>query len=248
MDYIFVSGCGHSGTSLLAAILGAHPYIYAIPFETKAFLDDISEGRTKIENFGKGCTKPGVRYICEKTPAHVLKSDEILKAFPEAKLLFIVRDPRDVVASFKRRGMEVNYGINRWRRACNAIIRVSVLPNAYIVKYEDLIADSKRVLEEICVFLDISYDSSMLEYWKDDREWFGVHERSKPESVKGKNHIVYRNWQIHQPIMTNTIGSYMNTLSKSEISSVEERLRSLALRFQYKIAFESAMLGPGEPI
>jgi hypothetical protein len=34
---IIIGGCGRSGTTLLLAILGAHPHIYAIPEETQVF-------------------------------------------------------------------------------------------------------------------------------------------------------------------------------------------------------------------
>ena len=43
---IFVCGCGHSGTSLLAAMLGSHKDIYAINVETYCFTRiDLSDPR-----------------------------------------------------------------------------------------------------------------------------------------------------------------------------------------------------------
>jgi hypothetical protein len=34
---IFVLGCGHSGTSVLLRLLGAHSKIYGVPYESRVF-------------------------------------------------------------------------------------------------------------------------------------------------------------------------------------------------------------------
>ena len=57
----------------------------------------------------------------EKTPRHVFRSKDILGAFPTAKLLVMIRDPRGVVASyrdwndrlFNREDRRVSFGIDR---------------------------------------------------------------------------------------------------------------------------------------
>lgn len=42
---------------------------------------------------------PDTRLVVDKTPGHALWIDEILTVFPEARVLHLVRDPRDVAAS-----------------------------------------------------------------------------------------------------------------------------------------------------
>ena len=63
----------------------------------------------------------------EKTPMNVLYLDQILAGFPDSPILYLMRDPRDVVLSMSkawktpiREAAEVwnSYGVNRerWRR------------------------------------------------------------------------------------------------------------------------------------
>src|SRR5690606_18762378 len=46
--------------------------------------------------------KPGATWFVEKTPAHSLDVDLIARLVPGARVLHVVRDPRDVVASMLR--------------------------------------------------------------------------------------------------------------------------------------------------
>ena len=69
----------------------------------------------------------------EKTPRHVYRIDDLLTAFPEAKVVCLVRDPRAVVASYKdwhgaaaRRGVtestELEADRERSRRSYNPVL------------------------------------------------------------------------------------------------------------------------------
>jgi tetratricopeptide (TPR) repeat protein len=40
---IFVVGCGHSGTSVMLALLGSHPCLYPIPYESSIFLQSLNK-------------------------------------------------------------------------------------------------------------------------------------------------------------------------------------------------------------
>lgn len=57
----------------------------------------------------------------EKTPRHIFRTDEILAAFPTAKVLVMVRDPRAVVASYRD-------WTNRWfvQRGTDAQLEASI--------------------------------------------------------------------------------------------------------------------------
>jgi hypothetical protein len=61
--------------------------------------------------------------LVEKTPAHVFYGREILTAFPEARLLHVLRDGRDVCVSLQMRSLAVNWAprdrraqIKLWKR------------------------------------------------------------------------------------------------------------------------------------
>lgn len=240
-NFIFVGGCGHSGTSLITAILGAHSRIFAIPVETGVFLKSLTdtEIRKTLDDLVAANTKPNLSYFCEKTPGHVLRSKEIIKVYPNAKLVFIVRDPRDVVASFKRREVPPTKSIARWTKANKAVLAARRTDNSHVVKFEELVADTKGTLIPLCKFLGIEFQDGMLDYWKDDREWFDAKERRAVETPVGEGHRVHRNWQIHQPIMNNRVGTFQDELSPAEIRSICDQTSKIASRFGYELAEET---------
>lgn len=47
-NLIFICGCGHSGTTLLWAMLSAHPDIYGINYETEVFLNSCRNNRHSL--------------------------------------------------------------------------------------------------------------------------------------------------------------------------------------------------------
>jgi protein O-GlcNAc transferase len=225
---IFVVGCGHTGTSLVSIMLGAHPQIYAIPYETGAFLRDrsLAEARQIIDAATAACDKPDAAYICEKTPAHVHCLDNILAVYPEARFIVTTRDPRDVIASIKRRNGTLENGISRWQLGNTAAVDAAARPNSFSLRYEALIAEPEKTLASLCRWLGIAFDPGMLEYWKDERDWFGISERRDTDGKRGPNHVIRRNWQIHQPLMTDRIGVWRRELSAAEIEIVERAIRS----------------------
>src|SRR5262249_16648753 len=160
------------------AMLGTHSHIYAIPVETDVFRRGLSpeQIRQQLEQRSKECRKPSVRYVCEKTPRHVFKYNAISALYPDAKFVFMTRNPRDVVASLKRRGHSVDAAINRWRVDNEAVIRRVRNFRAHLVIFEHLVGNPEATLSPVCKFLDLDYEKGMLDYWKDERDWFGAKE------------------------------------------------------------------------
>lgn len=224
MRFIFVGGSGHNGTSLLAAMLGAHSKIYSIPFETGLFLRDLParEIQSELAELERKCDKRKAIYLCEKTPNHVRHFREIAHLLPEARFIAPVRDPRDVVASYKRRGETTHFGIRQWLRSHQSIDGISDLP-LHVFPFERLVTEPESTLERICSFLDLNYEEAMLDYWQDARPWFTMTNLEKPENASGANHRAYRNWQIHQPLMTDRVGNYSN-LSAEELAKIKSVL------------------------
>lgn len=122
---IFIGGAPRSGTTLLRAIVDAHPAIAcgpelrAIPSlcALRASIEDTA-GETLRRDYEVGPDRldrafagaimefleprrqgSGKSRIAEKTPANVLHFKALRRMFPAAALIAIHRDPRDVVAS-----------------------------------------------------------------------------------------------------------------------------------------------------
>lgn len=101
----------------------------------------------------------------EKTPSHLENLNELLFSFPNAKVVNVLRDPRDIFDSIDR--------VNWNKSSKNAFVfckRYSKYvnkmelnhPNVISVRYEDLLLDDKSELKRVFRFLDISFDESKI--------------------------------------------------------------------------------------
>ena len=107
-------------------------------------------------------------YYLEKNTWNILWFDKILELLPEAKLVHIFRDPRDVVASYTKQSWMPSSPeqsaliykdiINQW-----ISIKQKIAENCYIeISLEELVADTRQVLQNICNFWGIPWSSSLL--------------------------------------------------------------------------------------
>ncbi len=90
--------------------------------------------------------------------------------FPQAKWVMIYRDPRAVCASYLKRKWNVAntyHGACLWRDQVQAeeALANQQGENAYELRYEDLLSDSHKALEEVCQLLGESYEERMLEFY-----------------------------------------------------------------------------------
>ena len=120
---------------------------------------------------------------CEQTPQNLYYLEEILQFFPNAKVINLVRDQRDVLLSqknkWKRRFLGakaiplsealrsyVNYHpiltAKVWNSSLSCTAKYINHPKVKIVKFEDLLNDSENVVKDICKFLQIDFQEEML--------------------------------------------------------------------------------------
>lgn len=98
--------------------------------------------------------------------------DRLLDIWPDAKFIFMSRDPRDVARSCVQMGWAGTAwgGSQFWIDAQDQWERLSARVPAtrrHVVRFEDLIASSTEVLKELCAFLGTSYDPAMLDIERD---------------------------------------------------------------------------------
>nr|WP_299598391.1 sulfotransferase [uncultured Microbulbifer sp.] len=103
----------------------------------------------------------------EKTPRHILYVETIRKLYPEAKIIRIVRDPRDSIPSvIKNIGLSTSLIGEFYRWMTVFTISHSFFENdlnSITVRYEDLVQDPSQKVREICKFLGENFESSMLD-------------------------------------------------------------------------------------
>jgi hypothetical protein len=106
----------------------------------------------------------------DKTPMHVLHLPRLERMFPEARFVHLVRDGRDVAASYRTVAWGpagIEDAALLWRRRVAAGRRAGrrLGPDRYReVHYEDLVRDPEAVLRGLCAFLDLAWDDRLLRY------------------------------------------------------------------------------------
>jgi len=158
----------------------------------------------------------------EKTPGHALWLPQIQDLFPRARVLFCVRDPRDVIVSYDDRW-------NQGRRDTQYVLNTAALLKHYLrqllhqpayppeqirwVKYETLTAEPADELRQICQFLGVDFQYSMLAFYRRQSQ----HEHPTEDA---QHHAL-----LSQPATTAHIGRYRNALGQSQIALIERFLR-----------------------
>lgn len=114
-----------------------------------------------------------------KTPFLVAHIDRILAVFPEAKIVHLVRDGRDVYLSYKK--VHENHKIEEKDKFgpkgavanvlywIDGLRRIEELHHSriYELQYENLLSRPETELKMLCAFLDIDYNSSMHENYQE---------------------------------------------------------------------------------
>jgi len=110
----------------------------------------------------------GCQFWAQKATSYIFVAREILSSMPDARLIYMVRNPLDLCASIKRRHPEQDRLVAlsvSWRRgyelarACEAAYPERVLR----VSYEQLASDPEPAMQRICRFLGVSYDPAVFE-------------------------------------------------------------------------------------
>lgn len=113
----------------------------------------------------------------EKSPGHAFYWEEIRNTFPEAKVIHILRDGRDVASSIikARMGPSTYYAAARmWSDYLDAVehIKSRCENDAFFeLRYENLLAEPVNTLRMTCEFLEVPYSESMRMFYRQDTNY-----------------------------------------------------------------------------
>ena len=133
---------------------------------------------------------------CEKTPQHAQHIELLGQLFPGARFIHVVRDGRDCAASFNRRWLRSPVlTMYRWKKLLTESRRQAKLlqPGRYMeVKYESLTSEPESRLRQICAFLDLPFDSAVLQ---SSKPYFRAPVDADPADTFTELRINSGNWQ-----------------------------------------------------
>jgi hypothetical protein len=230
---IFIVGSGNSGTSLLLAVLGAHPRLCAIPFESSFALKwpaPCHNARLFLNRCDRYALRMGKKRWVEKTPRHIYRMGEILNYFPEARILLMLRDGRDVACSIRERYISLEAGIDRWIEDNQAGRSFWKHPNVRVVRYEELVTEFEKTMRGVTDFVGEKYEDSLPRLHETPKYYFSPR-IEKPPDRRGDNHDQYRNWQINQPLFDGR-GKW-RSLAAEEKQMIKNKAGEMLIKYGY---------------
>ena len=102
----------------------------------------------------------------EKRPGYYRHIDVVMRLFPDAQIVHLVRDPRDCVASLKRVPWwkrTSHHSVLAWARAIDLTAEAGQRWPIVQVQYERLVADPEGELRSLCTALGEEYEPAMAE-------------------------------------------------------------------------------------
>lgn len=151
---------------------------------------------------------PDCRRLGEKSPNHLLHVDWLLEHFPDAQVIAIVRDGRDVAISQREAFAEpLLSAAIRWRHCQRLVRRYARIhsPERYTsVSYEALVTEPERELRRLCDFLGETFTAGLLEHHKRERSGFAERETHKQRTL--------------EPVTTSRIARYRGVLARRELA------------------------------
>ena len=228
--HVFLVGFPRSGTTLLEQVLAGHPDVVALEeaptlAEAHAEFMDSAEGLERLSRLGaaeaarwrelywaevrRHGVEPAGRVFLDKAPAGTEDLPLVAKLFPQARILFAVRDPRDVVLSCLRSNFQLNamtYAFTDLGQAAACYAAGMAMADVYRsrlrlawfdIRHEALVEDFDATLGEICGFLGLSPDPAMADVAATAQRR-SVRTPSAPQVRAGLNRKGLDRWRIYK--------------------------------------------------
>ncbi len=247
--HVFLVSFPRSGTTLLEKVLSSHPEVVALEevdvlgaVGNGLLADDLALGRLAgltapqaetlrqayWRGVGEALSAPiGGRIFVDKLPLHTPALPVIAKLFPDAKILFALRDPRDVVLSCYRRSFRINAAMFEFltldgaARYYDAVMRLAVLyrdrlpPPVHEVRHEALVADFEGEVRQVLAFIGAPWSAEVHNFTSQARA--STRTPSAPQVARGLNADGVGQWRRY----------------RAELEPVLARLAPWAARFGY---------------
>lgn len=195
---IFLVGAERSGTTLLRLMLDHHPevaFLYEFEFAVdqmdaqgqypnlQDYYDYLEHHRifigaqldidhsldypALVNSFLQQKQSRDNKLLVGATVHHQFQ--HLLKIWPDAKFIHLIRDGRDVARSTVQMGWAGNMytGVERWIEAeliWQQMAQQLPAERQLSIHYEDLIRDSDGTLQRICQFIGVEFDKAMYSY------------------------------------------------------------------------------------
>lgn len=157
--------------------------------------------------------KDDVQMWGDTTPLNTIYLPEVFSLFPKGKYVFLLRDGRDVMASYHKGGEEFlghlakpTNGAAHWNHSIEKYEWLKKRTDVLLVRYEALVSEPERILTEICTYLGMAFESQMLTFYENEPQ-SGMY--TEPQHAN-----------IRKPISTASIGKWAEQLTEEDNKAV----------------------------
>lgn len=157
-----------------------------------------------------------------KTPQNTENMQNLSELFPEGKFIFIVRDVREICLSWKRKwGKDIRLCSVKWnhRMRMGKDFADKNPDKVLVIKFEDLVNDTRGTCHKMTDFLGISYSDNMENHY----EFVG-------EKFDGKANY-------GAPIIKENVNKWKNLFSEKQIREIEQLAFSSMGLFGYQTIY-----------
>ena len=168
--------------------------------------------------------------VGDKNNYYINEFDKLKYYFPNSKIIFIIRDGRDVACSYKKLiesnidskykpslPVKIDDIAEEWLKNAD-LIHANRNNNAIVTRYEDILGNTAEELMKICEFLEVDYDANMEEYYKYNDE--------------PKEFLQWKEKTLQKPDLSN-INKFSSELSEEEIIAFNNKATMQLKRFKY---------------
>lgn len=148
-------------------------FLSSIPFGEEAYLEGIRDLYGGL--YQMSLAAAGKRYFLDKTPRYYFVIPELLRTFPAAKFIILIRNPLAVLSSILETWVKRNWPMLQHYR--NDLLTAPRLlldgigllgDRAIVVHYEQLVCEPAKELARISERIGISFMSSMVDYGRSE--------------------------------------------------------------------------------
>jgi hypothetical protein len=188
-------------------------------YKPKVFLDFLNilyREKQKSEN--------ATRYACKENRIFDF-AFILLSYFPNAKFIYLFRDPRDYVLSILKSptGPKTTYSAAKhWeneQKKCHILIETFEL-DVYKVKYRELVSNTREVMEGLCDFIGEPMDEGCTQV-----------NIEKSENITWN--IAWKN--LNKPIMSKNYGKFRAEFNNQTINMIETVTKEYMIRLGYTL-------------
>jgi len=177
--------------------------------------------------------KQDIRAVGDKNPVYSIYAHRLVKIFPDAKFICIIRDYRDnfiSILNLKELGLEapiLPLQVYRWRFALKLFLKLQQkhTDRFHLIRYEDLVNKPEQSYQELCTFLGLPYDDSVFRFSEKTAETLRIY----PKELIEKFHK-----SLLSPINKSRMGIWKQELTGRQVRLADHIAGTYADQFSYE--------------